>query len=149
MISWASCQQALALRSEKLTAVKTGQLREQKATWNSSCSLGLFCFVLQPQLTAWHERLEVLGSWGPWKRPTGLGSLNSNSEHLGEPRVPRLCIKTRKKVNGCLAAHPTLITEVILCLAVSPDGSRQRGHGHMTTSWQLGYSDRLLENTTV
>lgn len=65
MISCASCQCALALRLKKQTPEKTRRLTHtQKATWNVSCSLNLFCLVVYPELTAWQER------WKDWAHGT-------------------------------------------------------------------------------
>lgn len=161
MISCASCQHALASRSKKLTLRKTEQLNKQKATWNISHTLILFCLILY-----WADsmagKVKPLSSWGLWNWQIGsrlLLYMNSEhpSKHYGQP------MKYNKKLEyGCLAADLTLITEV--GLSVFDSVSRwQNGKG----TWPHGRfllrsprceedgstvavcSDRLLERKPV
>lgn len=160
MISCASCQQSLALRSETLTPAKTKQFNKQKATWNISCTVILFCLILYPELTAWQERWKC---WAPGDSGSGrLGqgcsstwTLNIRANIMANPRST-----INKLEYGCLATDLTLITEVSLYLTASPDGSRQ---GDMATflyattqstlrgrySTVAVCSDRLLERKPV
>lgn len=111
--------------------MKTGQFNEQKATWDISCTLSLFCLILYPQLTAWQEKLKGLQNW-----QIGLRLLlYMNSEHLGEHHGPCPC-STIKKIWICLFD----------CRSDSNHWSQSafdsvsrwqeaRGHGHMTASF--------------
>ena len=147
MISWASCQRTLALRSKKNERLqkKKQRLNKQKDAGEVfSCALILFCLILHPELTAWQERWEcwARGDGGTGRLGRGCSSTWTQNIRANIMANPRDTI--RKLQYGCLAADLTLITGDSLYLTASPDGRRQGGHGHMTASLSAVHAARKM-----
>lgn len=116
--------------------------------------LVLFCFVPTADSMAGKVKsVELMGTveLADWVKVAPLHELWTS----GWTSWPMSVQYNKKKSEyACLAADLTLVTEVILYLTVSPDGSRQGDmaiwpHLSPRGRWQHGCSDRLLEKMTA